>query len=43
MPSRSRIGRDTFHYKWAKSHKPVLTIGDGDTVTFEINDVPPGS
>ena len=39
MPSRSRIGRDTFHYKWAKSHKPVLTIGDGDTVTFEINDV----
>ena len=39
MPSRSKIGRDTFHYKWAKSHKPVLTIGDGDTVTFEINDV----
>jgi len=39
MPSRSRIGRDTFHYKWAKSHKPALTISDGDTVTFEINDV----
>jgi acetamidase/formamidase len=39
MPSRLRIGRDTFHYKWAKSHKPVLTIGDGDIVTFEINDV----
>ena len=39
MPSHLRIGRDTFHYKWAKSHKPAMTIGDGDTVTFEINDV----
>lgn len=39
MPSRLRIGRDTFHYKWANSHKPALTIVDGDTVTFEVNDV----
>ncbi|HVC26969.1 MAG TPA: acetamidase/formamidase family protein [Nitrososphaerales archaeon] len=39
MPSRSRIGRDTFHYKWAKSHKPAISIRDGDTVTFEVNDV----
>jgi acetamidase/formamidase len=39
MPSHPRIGRDTFHYKWAKSHKPAISIGDGDTVTFEINDV----
>lgn len=39
MPSHSRIGLDTFHYKWSRSHKPVLSIRDGDTVTFEINDV----
>jgi acetamidase/formamidase len=39
VPSRPRIGRDTFHYKWAKSHKPAISISDGDSVTFEINDV----
>src|SRR6201988_3717509 len=39
MPTRHKVGRDTFHYRWAKSHKPVLTISDGETVTFEINDV----
>lgn len=39
MPSHSKIGLDTFHYKWSRSHKPVLSIRDGDTVTFEINDV----
>jgi acetamidase/formamidase len=39
MPSHARIGLDTFHYKWSRSHKPVLSIRDGDTVTFEINDV----
>jgi acetamidase/formamidase len=39
VPSHSRIGRDTFHYRWAKSHKPALHVSDGDTVTFEINDV----
>jgi acetamidase/formamidase len=35
----SRIGLDTFHYKWSRSHKPVLSISDGDTVTFKVNDV----
>jgi acetamidase/formamidase len=39
MPSRHRIGLDTFHYKWNRSHRPVLTINDGDAVSFEINDV----
>jgi acetamidase/formamidase len=34
-----KIGRDTFHYKWSKSHKPVLSVRSGDTVEFEINDV----
>jgi acetamidase/formamidase len=39
MPSQAKIGLDTFHYKWSRSHKPVLSIRDGDTVTFKINDV----
>jgi acetamidase/formamidase len=39
MPSHARLGLDTFHYRWSKSHKPVLSIRDGDTVTFKINDV----
>ena len=39
MPSHSTIGLDAFHYKWSKSHKPAISISDGDTVTFEINDV----
>ena len=34
-----RIGRDTFHYKWSRSHKPVLSVRPGDTVEFDINDV----
>jgi acetamidase/formamidase len=39
MPSHHRIGLDTFHYKWSRSHEAVLTIKDGDSVSFEINDV----
>ena len=39
MPSNHKIGLDSFHYKWNRSHKPVVSIEDGDTVTFEINDV----
>jgi acetamidase/formamidase len=39
MPSHHKIGLETFHYKWNRLHKPVLSIKDGDTVTFEINDV----
>ena len=34
-----RVGLDTFHYKWSRSHKPAVSIKDGDTVKFEINDV----
>src|SRR5271157_5369191 len=34
-----RITLNTFHYKWSRFHKPVLSVKDGDTVTFEINDV----
>ncbi|HYA55687.1 MAG TPA: acetamidase/formamidase family protein [Nitrososphaerales archaeon] len=33
------IGKDTFHYKWGKAHKPALSVKPGDTVEFEINDV----
>jgi acetamidase/formamidase len=39
LPARHRIALDTFHYKWDRSHKPVLNIEDGDEVTLEINDV----
>jgi len=34
-----KIGLGTFHYRWDRSHKPAVSISDGDTVTFEINDV----
>jgi acetamidase/formamidase len=34
-----KIGLDTFHYKWSRSHRPVVSIEDGDTVNFKINDV----
>lgn len=36
---RHKIGLDTFHYKWSREHKPVLTITPGDEVEFDINDV----
>ena len=39
LPDHHRVALDTFHYLWGRSHKPVLSIKDGDTVTFEINDV----
>jgi len=39
LASRKKIGIDTFHYKWSRSHRSVLSVDPGDTVTFEINDV----
>ena len=39
MVARHKIGIDTYHYKWNRDHKPVLTIRDGDSVTLQINDV----
>jgi acetamidase/formamidase len=39
LASKYRIKRDTFHYQWSKTHKPVLSVKPGDTVDFEINDV----
>jgi len=39
LAARRRIELDTFHYGWSRSHTPTLSIKDGDTVTFEINDV----
>jgi len=39
MPKRNVIKRETFHYKWSKSHEPVLNIKPGDTVHFEVNEV----
>jgi acetamidase/formamidase len=39
LPKSHVIKRDTFHYKWSKSHKPVLSIKPGDRVHFEVNEV----
>ena len=39
MPLHAKVGRETYHYKWNHSLRPCMSIGDGDTVTFEINDV----
>ena len=39
LASDYRIPLETFHYKWNRSHKPVLRVSDGDEVTLEINDV----
>jgi len=39
LAANHRIKLDTFHYKWDREHKPVLSIRPGDTVTFEINEV----
>ena len=39
LGSQHRIGMETFHYQWSRSHKPALTIEPGDSVTFEINEV----
>jgi acetamidase/formamidase len=39
LPEHYRITLDQFHYRWSRSHRPVLSVRDGDKVTFEINDV----
>ncbi len=39
MTARHRIKYDAYHYKWSNAHKPVVRIREGDTVSFEINDV----
>jgi acetamidase/formamidase len=39
LAAHHTIPLKTFHYKWNREHKPVLRIQDGDSVTFEINDV----
>jgi acetamidase/formamidase len=39
MPPSKVIKSDTFHYKWSKSHKPVLHVKPGDLVRFEVNEV----
>jgi acetamidase/formamidase len=39
MPKSNVIKKDTFHYLWSKSHKPVLNINPGDRVHFEVNEV----
>jgi acetamidase/formamidase len=39
LTDHHRVALDTFHYRWSRFHKPALSIEDGDTVTFEINDV----
>ncbi len=42
MPRSNVIKKDTFHYLWSKSHKPVLNIKPGDRVHFEVNEVNSG-
>ena len=39
LPKRNIIKKDTYHYKWSKSHKPVISIKPGDRVHFEVNEV----
>jgi len=39
MGRRHSVGRETYHYLWNKTHKPVLRISPGDEVSFDINDV----
>src|SRR5580698_813775 len=39
MTRTSVIKKDTFHYKWSKSHEPVLNVKPGDRVHFEVNEV----
>jgi len=39
VPPRHTVGLEDFHYKWSRSHRPVLTVKDGDVVRFRINDV----
>ena len=37
--SRHSVGRETFHYRWSREHKPALEVSPGDQVTFDINEV----
>ncbi len=39
MPRRNVVKKDTFHYKWSKSHKPVIYVKPGQSVNFEVNEV----
>ena len=39
MPRANVVKADTFHYKWSRSHRPVLYIKPGETVTFQVNEV----
>jgi acetamidase/formamidase len=39
MPRSNVIKKETFHYKWGKTHQPVLNIKPGDRVHFEVNEV----
>ncbi len=39
MPKRNIVKQEVFHYKWSKSHRPVLNIKPGDRVHFEVNEV----
>ena len=39
LKAHHRVDLQTFHYKWDRSHKPVLRVSEGDEVTLEINDV----
>jgi acetamidase/formamidase len=39
MPRTNVIKKDAFHYRWSKSHEPVLNVKPGDRVHFEVNEV----
>ncbi|MBQ3077830.1 MAG: acetamidase/formamidase family protein [Clostridia bacterium] len=39
MSKQHFLSKDQFHLFWDESHKPVLTIADGDTVVMETSEV----
>lgn len=39
LPRSHLVKKDTFHYLWSKSHRPVLEIDPGDRVTFQVGEV----
>ena len=39
LPKSNVVKKESFHYLWSNSHKPVLSIKPGDQVHFEVNEV----
>ena len=39
MPHSHLVKKESFHYRWNRSHTPILEIEPGDRVTFQVNEV----